>query len=253
MKTGNQVLLDTIRGFSPQLFDGKGKVVAVDRVRSKFASSYGADILTLIFDSNDKIKLFLKDFRNAPRSRCERETHVYQKYLSKSKLGTADCFGFVIDEPSERYWLFLEYVPGLAIKYRDFDYWVEGARWLGKMQSHFVNHTYVTKENTLLVKHNADFYKSIAQSAILAIKSANVSWTPRIEKIVESYSPVISEMISTPQTFTHGDFKPIQIIINEESDSLRVCPVDWEKCAFGSIYYDLSTLTEGFAADQLQN
>jgi aminoglycoside phosphotransferase (APT) family kinase protein len=246
-----QILRTFVERLSGRVFPELGTLVDVECAPSRFISSYGADIIALKFDSGNSLRVFRKDFRLAPVERRDREMHAYRHLLSKADLGTARYYGEVVEESSSRYWLFLEYVPGLAIKHREFEYWVAGAHWLGRMQSYFETDADAVRGDALLARHDRAFFSSIADAAVAAVHSADPSSTARIQRIVEGYSSIVTEIVSTPQTLAHGDYKPIQILVNEDSGRMRVCPVDWEKCAVGSMYYDLATLTEGFEPAQL--
>ena len=56
-----------------------------------------------------------------------REIKTYQEILAPNRLGTAHFYGAVVRPDEDRYWLFLEKVPGLRLcQVRDYSAWLRG-------------------------------------------------------------------------------------------------------------------------------
>ena len=68
------------------------------------------------YPNGRELQLFLKDFsaslrrKNDPRDRREREVRVYQDLLVDAGIGTARCYGSLMDEAQGRLWLLLGWV-----------------------------------------------------------------------------------------------------------------------------------------------
>jgi aminoglycoside phosphotransferase (APT) family kinase protein len=55
----------------------------------------------------------------------------------------------------------------------------------------------------------------------------------------------VNRLLSLPVTLIHGEFYASNIIIQHETDALRVCPVDWETTAIGPGLVDVAAITGG--------
>jgi hypothetical protein len=78
--------------------------------------------------------------RTRPRFLYEprREIETYRTILAPNELGTATCYGAVVERRARRYWLFLERVSGpLLWQVGEFDTWLAVARWLARLHSRF--------------------------------------------------------------------------------------------------------------------
>src|SRR5262249_32881347 len=67
----------------------------------------------------------------------------------------------------------------------------------------------------------------------------------RLEKLAVRYEEVVARLLALPVTFIHGEFYPSNVLVQETSGALRVCPVDWEMAAVGPGLIDLAALTAG--------
>ncbi len=183
--------------------------------------------------------------------RRERELRVYQDLLAAAELGTAKHCGSVWDESEGRFWLLLEFVDGMEVRSCDFEYWVAAAAWLGRMQGYFAQHSNRLNGCDFLLRHDTDFFWSVAELALRAVSQISIPLADRVAKIVNRYDRLVDVMVGQPSTLVHGAYLPSQILVDVNSESLRICPIDWELAAFGSPLYDLAFLSDGFESPRL--
>lgn len=232
-------------------------IVAVDRARSEHSSSYETEILTVRRAGVEDLQLFLKDFgaygylKDQMKERRWRELCVYRDLLAGAGLGTAHYYGAAWDERRHRFWLLLELVDGVQVRYSEFDQWVKAAGWLGRMQAHFDRRIDSLQERDFLVRHDAEFFSSAAELALRAVSLISPRLHQRLEAVVSRYGELVAVMASQPATLVHGGYRPQNIITSGDPDSPRVCPTDWEEASLGSRYYDFAYFSEGFDPPRL--
>jgi len=233
-------------------------IAAVERKRSEFSSFYASDIITVRLASGDQFQVFLKDFgtfdhlKDTMQERREREMLVDRDILPDAGLETARYYGSVRDETSGRFWLLLEFVEGLPISHLEFEDWIPAAGWLGRMYGYFSRHPQLWENCDTLMRHDGEFFHSIAQQALQSVAEFSPELGRRLDPIVGRYHKAVAVMTSQPQTFVHATYRPAQIIIDKRRTPARVCPVDFEKAAVGASLYDLTFLVDGFDPPRLR-
>ena len=122
---------------------GRSAIAGIHRQRFECSSSYACDVVTVDLTTGDELKIFLKNFgvsqlpKDGLPQRRERELRVYRDLLTQADLGTATYYGSLWDESHGRFWLLLEFVHGMPLRFYDVDSWVAAAGWLGRMQRYF--------------------------------------------------------------------------------------------------------------------
>ena len=183
------------------------------------------------------------DFLNEPL----REIEVYRSLLADENLGTAAYYGSMVDEKSGRYWLFLERVAGREMyQVGDFGHWTEVARWLAGFHATLSNRVSRHPVFERLIQYDFDFYRSWMQRAIERAEHRDPSrrTTDAFARIEGCHRHIASELTQLPSTLLHGDFYASNILITDDPNT-RVCPVDWERAAFGPGQMDLAALLAG--------
>src|SRR5207302_954507 len=128
-----------IAALEPALTRSSGAPVRINGMRRRcwpYRSTASLYELTLRCQDGRQIELLLKDLSpEAVLSTARgikpsflidatREISVYRHVLAATDLGTADCYGWQIDEATDRYWLFLEKVPARGVyQVGDFEPW----------------------------------------------------------------------------------------------------------------------------------
>src|SRR5262249_6760314 len=148
-------------------------------------------------------------------------------------------------------WLFLEFVVGTPLAYREFDDWVAAAGWLGRLHGHFAGQAERLRACDFLARHDADFFWARAQGALGAVSEGAPPLAARLEGVLDCYGRWVQVMLDQPATLVHGAYKPRHILVDVHARPPRFCPVDWELAAVGSGLYDLAFLAYGFEPPSL--
>jgi aminoglycoside phosphotransferase (APT) family kinase protein len=252
-RTEDQVLHQCLaRVVKDALGDGAA-VAEVQRQRSKYSSFYGSDVLTVRLEDGGEFPVFLKDFGSYQRvkegmeARRDREVAVYRDLLAPAGLGTARYFGSHWEEAQGRFWLFLEYVPGVPVAHSPFEQWVAAAGWLGRKDAYFARRADTLEAFDGLIRHDAEYFLATARKALETSHQVSADFGRLLEPLVARYPRAVEAMVgSRPRTLVHGTYRPIQIVLDNRSEPPRLCPVDWEKAGVGSCFFDLAFLADGF-------
>lgn len=229
----------------------RSAIVGVQRKRIRYIGSYDCDTVTVQLANRGEFRFFLKDFgfsqrsKDEPVQRRERELRVYRDILAQTDLGTPGYYGSIWDDTEGRFWLLLELVEGIVIKDRNVGHGVIAAGWLGKMQGYFAQRREQLTACDFLIRHDAGFFRSKADLALLDIAQISPPSARRLAKIVDRYEQVINVMASQPLTLVHGAYIPWHIVLDITQEPVRVCPIDWELAALGATLYDLAFFTDG--------
>lgn len=253
--------LETVLG---RHFGAARPIVGLERRPSPHGSSYALEELDLSLDDGTRLRLLFKDLSR--RSMLEegqrakpaflydplREIQVYRRLLAEGALGTATCYGSVIEPASEHYWLFLEQVEGVELfLIGDFKIWQESASWLACLHSHFQPKPRLSDlaKAARLVPYGSDYFHLWSKRA-----KAFLSQTPgylsdperqRLWRLLTNYGPVIERLAELPVTVIHGEFYASNVLVRTEPGARRICPVDWEMAALGPGLIDLAALSAG--------
>ena len=124
--------------------------------------------LSLIFKNLSPCALLGEARRVRPSEfyRPEREIIVYREILNTAGLGTATCFGSLIDQQTERYWLLLEKVAAVELyTIGDLSVWHHVARWLARMHSQFSASPHVRRLSGALLNYDEHFFNTCFERA----------------------------------------------------------------------------------------
>jgi hypothetical protein len=241
-------------------FGRPSPVTALHREPYIYSTSFALEDLAVELADGTFLRLIRKDlgasgllqdtqsgkpsFLHEPR----REIQTYQRLLSEAQLGTATCYGSVVDPGSARYWLFLEKVPGRELyQVGDVDTWVAAARWLVDLHSSAaLGVESVRQRNRHLVSYDADFYRRWLDCAKSFAKSAGQDQQQALGAIGEGLEIALGRLAALPTTFVHGEFYASNVLVNEGPGGRRICPVDWEMAGIGPGLLDLAALCTGW-------
>ncbi len=240
------------------------RIERLDRRVSEYCSSFIIEELDVTLDDGTTHALILKDLSQdalmvsagkvKPWFFYEpmREIETYRRVLALHQLGTATCYGAVVEEERKRYWLFLERVaPGLLWQHGDIEVWKNVARWLAGMHTFLVTETERRESAHLahLLNYDREFYwRWMGRAATFVCegdKSAERKAATSIRELESRYEKVVDRLAALPVTVIHGEFYASNVLIDENPGHLRVCPVDWEMAAVGPGKIDLAGLTSG--------
>ncbi len=227
------------------------RVEGLELRSSAYRSSFPLDELDVRLADGSILALVLKDLsRTALEDSTRaakpeflydplREIETYQTVLASGSLGTAMCYGAVVDPPRDRYWLFLERVDGVGLwQIGDFSTWEEAARWLRRMHMEL---SQPSGSAGHLLRYDAAFYTGWLERARETV--------PAIARIAPRYSKVVERLVALPATFIHGEFYASNVLVESNRRS-RICPIDWEMAGIGPSLIDLAALASGNWTDE---
>jgi Ser/Thr protein kinase RdoA (MazF antagonist) len=262
-QTGNGVATQELRAALEQaLSERYGTARTVRRlVRSPcvYRSSFALEELEVELDGGDELRVMWKDIGFAglsERARAakpeflydpEREIEVYSTILSSGVPGTASFYGASIDRDAQRYWLFIENVPGVALwQIGDLETWNAVARWAAALHARFAGRR---PDTGRLLRYDADFFRIWMRRA----QGFAERWEARrpgvgrkgIDWIASRYDSVVERLVALPVTFIHGELYASNVLVGDDRAQSRICPIDWEIAAVGPGVIDLAALSMG--------
>jgi hypothetical protein len=236
----------------PRTAGRRARVAHVRRSPSQAATSYDSEVVSVRLADGTEMRFFLKDYggsrrpRPAPSQRRERELGVYRRLIGDGELGTARYCGAVWDEGAALHWLLLEFVAGTELRQMELRFWIDAARWLGRLQGRFAGSAALAGVMPLLERHDARFFAAKAERARRSVSHYSPALAHRLERILERYEPSIDLIAGQEQALVHGHYDGANILVGDGERPVRICPVDWELAALGSRVFDLASLCDGF-------
>jgi len=238
------------------------RVAGLERRPSIYSTSFAIDELAVRLDDGTSLRMLYKDLsRRAMLENARwvkpaflydpmREIETYRSILGPNRLGTAICYGAIVDSRAEHYGLFLEKVPGLELyQVGDLATWRRVAEWLAKTHARFAGETGRLARVAPLLRYDAGFYRLWADRAraFLGLAGPQLSSDARrgMEQLFGNYERVVGHLAALPVTFVHGEFYASNVLVHKEGEGFRVRPVDWEMAAVGPGLIDLAALTAG--------
>jgi Phosphotransferase enzyme family len=232
----------------------------LERRRSPFTTSFPLEELTVFFDDGEQLELLFKSL--SPRALASaarrvkpsflndplREIAVYRSILNPVSMGTAVCFGSVADANSDRYWLFLEKVLGRELyQIGEVETWSRAARWIARLHHQFQEpEALPAAARNRLIQFDAAYYRQWFERAEqFCNRSVTSADARRVHRLATQATDLITEVLSLPVGLIHGEFYASNVLVQETSSGLRVCPIDWERTAIGPGLIDLAALVGG--------
>jgi len=238
-------------------------IVAFERRPSAYRSSFPLEEIRVSLADGAALEVIFKDIsreslpETVRQAKPEflydplREIETYRQVLADRRLGTAHCYGAVVDNRAGRYWLFLEKVAGAELyKIGEFSTWEHTARWLAVMHHDFAAQFALTPSQPgHWLKYDPDYYRlwmRRAQEFSTCRYTAGAAGARRdIERLAARYDEVVEQLSALPTTFIHGEFYASNVLVGRNGTDLRVCPIDWEMAALGPGLIDLAAFVSG--------
>lgn len=233
-------------------------LVGVEKRLLPSTTSYTTVAVTARLRGGGAVRLFLKDFgysrlpKDDAGSRRLREVHVYRDLLAGADVGTPEYYGSLWDEPGGRMWLALELLDGVQLRGCGFEAWIPSAAWLARLHAHFQGRAAELERSPLLVRHDEDYFRSKAGSALRDLRRFSGRSMRRTADLLAGYGELAATMASRPRTLVHGNYRSKNVVIQRSPTGVRVAPVDWEVAAIGSPLYDLGHLLDGYRGKRLR-
>ena len=239
---------------------GSRRIVSIARRPSAYRTSFALEELDVVLDDGTMLGLIRKDTsqraltERARRAKPafladpRREIETYQRILTPSELGTAICYGTVVDPAADQYWLFLERVPGVELyQVGDHVIWEDAARWLAGFHAQFADEPGRSgaRARSPLLVYDRDYYRLWPRRALEFARDWPIGARRRIAWLAERYESVVDRLVALPTTVIHGEFYASNVLVQKTAGGTRVCPVDWEMAAVGPGLIDLAALVAG--------
>jgi Phosphotransferase enzyme family len=236
----------------PRMAGRRARVARLERSPLRSATSYSAEVVSVRLADGTEMRFFLKDYGSSRRprpalsQRRERELGVYRHVIGGGEIGTARYCGAVWDEGAALHWLLLEFVAGTPLRHMELRFWIDAARWLGRLPGRFAGSPGLSAAMPLLERHDADFFAAKAERARGSVSHYSPVLANRLEGILERYESSIDLLAAQERVLVHGHYEAANILVDAGTRPVRICPVDWELAALGSPLFDLAALCDGF-------
>jgi hypothetical protein len=233
----------------------------IRRQASEYRSSYALEEITVSCVDGRSISVIFKDLgwhsltpaawqaKPAKLYDPAREIDVYRRVLAERSLGTARCFGAVVDPPRQRYWLFLEKAPGAELyQYGELDVWCQAARWLAALHHDRGVRRAAESAEVLprLVHYDAAYFRFWIDRAVeFTARRRGAEASAPLVALSRRYDEVVQFLASLPVGFIHGEFYASNVLVDIAQQPARVCAVDWELAGVGPGVIDLAALVVG--------
>jgi aminoglycoside phosphotransferase (APT) family kinase protein len=236
------------------------RVVDLERRPLPYRTSFAIEELDAVLDDGTSLRLVFKNLGEEALSSAARdvkpsflhdplrEIEAYRAILAPAQLGTPTYYGATVDPARGRYWLFLENVPGIVLwQIGELETWQQAAAWLATLHRRFADRDDWESEPEHLLRYDADFYRLwLDRARSFAGENADPARARRsFDWLASRYDDVVERLVTLPVTFIHGEFYASNVLVEEDSRPLRVCPIDWERAAIGPGLVDLAALTAG--------
>jgi aminoglycoside phosphotransferase (APT) family kinase protein len=245
------------------------RIASLESSSFAYSTSFALRDLQIRLDDGQEIRLILKDLSweglhdQASRVKPsflhnpDREIEVYRDLLRPSGLVAPTFYGAEIDREQQRYWLFVEYIPGYTLFEVETRLWPAAAVWLAALHRHFSDSAQLTAvaDRGHLVRYDADFYRQWPSRALAFIRGQNLDPQARrrFEHLAGSYEQVVARLDRLPQTLIHGEFFASNVLVRELEEGTRIYPIDWEMAGVGPGLLDVAALTAGNWTSEQRN
>lgn len=173
-----------------------------------------------------------------------REIGVYERLLAQHRLGTPRLYASVVQPNRGRYWMFLERVTGMQLRWAvQPAAWHRATAWLAR--AHSALESNAEQDRPPLLIHDASFYWRWLRRARLLTEGTDRNRRRRLAWVARHYDRLVDVLVALPRIVIHGEFYPSNIIVDEATPDGRISVVDWEMAALGPAVTDLAALTAG--------
>jgi hypothetical protein len=235
-------------------------IVDLRRELAPYRSSCHLEDVGLTLDGGATLEVVFKDLgrsvENAAQVKPEflsdpqREIETYRSVLSHARLGTPLFYGATVNPAANRYWLFLEKVPGTRLKeLGEFRTWELAARWVAVMHAEYAPQVNALKQKTHLLNYDRGYLDRWISRA-RHVSGGTPATAKQIDTLAQCYDALVERLAALPVTLIHGEFYPSNILVRDTPSGPSVSPVDWEMAAVGPALLDLAAFTSGGWSDK---
>ncbi len=228
-----------------------GRVTQLERRPSEYRTSFPLEELDVRLAGGAELALVFKDVGRGSLDAAAiaakpellydplREIEVYERILAKAGLGTAECYGSVVDPGHGHYWLFLERIRGVELfQVGSRGTWEYAARFLARMHERLAS---LGDRTDRLLRYDADLLRMWPRRAAEFATGGRSD----LERIADGYEVVVERILALPMGVIHGEFYASNVLVDDAFAPRAVSPVDWEVAAIGPPLVDLAALVSG--------
>ena len=242
--------------------DSSCRIAGLKRKMAAFRTSFAMEELEIQLQDGQTLAIMFKDLtwqalegqarHVKPRFLYDplREIETYRTILHPHHFSVPTFYGADVNEASERYWLFLEYVPAWRLSHHEEQLWHQAARWVAEMHvrtAQLANLPELARRAHLLI-YDADFCQLWPERALAYAEGNGIEQAglrTAFENIAKHYGSVVERLLALPQTFIHGEFVGHNVLARVTPGGHVICPVDWEMAGLGPSLLDLAAMTIG--------
>jgi thiamine kinase-like enzyme len=242
--------------------DSSYRIAGLKRKMAAFRTSFAMEEIEIQLQDGQTLAIMFKDLtwqalegqarHVKPRFLYDplREIETYRTILHPHHFSVPTFYGADVNEASERYWLFLEYVPAWRLTHHEEQLWHQAARWVAELHvrtARLSNLPELARRAHLLI-YDADFCQLWPERALAYAEGNGIEQAglrTAFEYIAKHYGNVVEKLSALPQTFIHGEFVGSNVLVRATAAGPEICPIDWEMAALGPSLLDLAALTIG--------
>ena len=183
------------------------------------------------------------------KQRRDRELLLYTRLFASTELPVPRCLGVERDPASGAVELYLEYLAGLDLRYRDLEHWCRAARRLADLHRYFAERADALAVSDFLLTLDANYCEAWAQRAVAEVAELYPNTAGRLARLLACVDPAIELLVAQPTTLVHNDLSPKNVMSVTGSGAARVALVDWELAGVGCGALDLVHLAYGLDAE----
>lgn len=233
------------------------EVLGVRRTPSPYATVSPAEVVSVELTSGERVSIFVKHLGEEQRSHPDkrvrdREVRVYGELLGDRDLPVPRFLGSEWNDATGRRELFLEYVDGWNLKYRDLRHWHTAARRLAQLHLSFARQSDRLLERDFLLRLDREYLLAWAGRAVAAVSSLSAELASRLRRTVDELGAAVDLLAEQPPTLVHNDLAPKNAIADTSVSPERICIVDWEMAGVGCGLIDLAHLTYGLPPREVE-
>lgn len=259
----DKVLRPSLERVLATFFGRLRPITLMTRRPSAYRSSFALENVDVELSTGDSLRLVFKDL--GPNALSEagreakppfllspsREIEVYRKILGRYGISAPTCYGAVLEPARDRYWLFLERVPGVELyQVGDIEVWRAAARWLARTHATLARQATRLSLEVPLLRYDRRYYETWAHRATAALSGrsrvADATGSHLLlQWIQERHPELVSRLLDLPRTVIHGEFYPSNVLVRLEGQGASLWAIDWDMAAVGPALVDLASLSGG--------
>jgi len=227
------------------------EIARISRRPYEYRTTFALEEISVDLGNGERLQLILKDLSRKKldkAARAAKPRFLYEPlreieaYEAIAGYGVGPIYyGAAVVPDRDRYWLFLEKVPGVELwQVGERSVWRKTARWLARFHERLSD----LRPSSVLV-YDGDLYRTWLARACEFVRS------PELDRIAARYDEVVDRLVQLPAGFLHGEFYPSNVLVSGSDGNIGISAVDWEMAAVGPGLLDLAALACGWEEEDV--